>query len=410
MRRRTLRVSGTPLPSARHSHNSFMLAMDPGRSTDTGSTTGFYMRARPLVWGSDELSLAPHAPKSFHRPFQAVEAHDDLRLEDLSHRPSIEQRPPWRRLSITHAAFPPSPNIALHVATPEQGYLTMARRHNPTSLPHYSNIPENSTQPDASPTRSTRSFSRSLSQMSPFVRMDPPPPYVPRDTPDSPPYTMPGGYPPSPTTCSANHMTQSSPYPPSPARCATLQREAHLSPSDVHPSSCCCSLSRSATCTFVPECSPPSPCRPLTISCEHDDAVTVRITPHAQLSSCSRWLTSSRHPACHGRSPSTAHCPHTSRWGSNVMQVAILLRPDSHCGCPNRQDMPKRKSPFSCSYILPFALLLPFMLFMMWIVPSRPPSSHAPPSHTLTSPLFWRALSSLLSYVFRMLRDVDTKM
>ena len=70
-----------------------MLAMDPGRSTDTGSTTGFYMRARPLVWGSDELSLAPHARKSFHRPSQAVGAHDDPRLVDRSRTMDMSPRP-----------------------------------------------------------------------------------------------------------------------------------------------------------------------------------------------------------------------------------------------------------------------------------------------------------------------------
>ena len=62
-----------------------------------------------------------------------------------------------------------------------------------------------------------------------------------------------------------------------------------------------------------------------------------------------------------------------------------------------------------CTFIVPFIFLIPLGVYAFSALLPSTRASSSSSSSLLHGPLIWRALSSLLSCVFRMMRDADVK-
>ncbi|KAM5544823.1 hypothetical protein V8D89_001721 [Ganoderma adspersum] len=92
----------------------------------------------------------------------------------------------------------------------------------------------------------------------------------------------------------------------------------------------------------------------------------------------------------------------------SVVNISIALPPP--CASPHQDWLYQRISSL-CTILIPLAVIVPIgaYVFSTVLPSSRPPSSSSVSASLLHGPLVWRALSSLLSYVFRTMKDADVK-
>lgn len=385
-----------------------MRSHPPDYSTPLPSmTSSVYMRARPLLWTADDVVRDSRVHISAQQLQRQASLDAGFRVpESTTHAPmsQLRQLPPWRRPSVTNITFPLATDEVRTSLGREQTYrMPCGAPLSPTVAPPSYASPMHSHYAD---THSHRSH------------MDPPPPYMPDDV--SFRCSMPGGYPPSPTMEHATYQVPS--HPPSPRRCArrTCGSLPHAT-SEEHLLSCCCQNCFSATPSSHPRHAFDHPLVPGCVAspigqCHHATSATVHISCRCPSSSPSSSFPQAE--CCRAIQPQTTSRAYSSTRGSlsGVMHFSVPLPHGSSCHCTPQawsSDWLTYKLASSFTRLLPFLILVPFVLYA---IPTLSPScssscsNRSSASQSWNSPLLWRALSGLLTYVFRVLKDVDVKM
>ncbi|KAI0692466.1 hypothetical protein C8T65DRAFT_745126 [Cerioporus squamosus] len=330
-------------------------ALGNGPATAAGATS---------AGGSEKCTSSPNTAGVYMRARPLLWSVDDVARESTSVTPTSSPRdredlPPWRRPSITRCAFPP--------ATVPGKAPQPASRH--------SSIPNPSAQAHPATGRAYDDAPPSYAEMSMSPQMCP----------------VPGAYPPSFVAAEAPQCRPPS-YPPSPT--AYRQR-------------CYSDLWRSSPPAYssaVQSCSAHLPC----------DGAAAGLGLTIQQAGGPYPSSTSPLPACPHSHSSYTHVPiQSSLLGAHslphAMHVTIALQP----GCAAR----KHSAASYGSFLLPLAAAILLFVSLSFGVAgvlscgagygSRASSSNSSSVH---ASLIWRALSSLLSYVFRVLGDGDGKL
>ena len=347
---------------------------------------GIYMRARPMIWDSISSAAtsceAQRLVNEAHR--SQTSAHPDSTRSGL---------PPWRRPSIAHVAF--------QAAQMDRGDVFGPYKHYPNPAPRFDSVPRHH-------------LSRSLTYPSPHKRhtnpyatanasMDPRSELIPSwDT-----YVMPGTYPASPPSTNSPPSYDFPDTCCSTAKCHPMQREGSLlrRPSSIHrgfdscypspPSSPSSSVYTDSTYSS-PSSSPAFDLHLSLYTPSHSSSA-----PHHEGTAASAHTMRLSIPPPATPSSAMQHQP-------SVVNISIALPPP--CSSPHQDWLYHRISSL-CTILLPLAVIIPIGVYVFnTVLPSsRPPSTSSSSASLLHGPLVWRALSSLLSYVFRTMKEADFK-
>ncbi|KAI1792137.1 hypothetical protein LXA43DRAFT_362063 [Ganoderma leucocontextum] len=340
---------------------------------------GIYMRARPMIWDSTSSAATATAHEAHrfgndahHLP---TSAHPDLKCSGL---------PPWRRPSVAQVAFQKAPTYHGHVFrpythTPASQFDAVPRHHVPQSLA-YPPPPHRHPNPYLASNARIDPSSEHLSSM---------------ETPLSA-YSMPGTYPPSPPSTSISPSYDFPESCRSTPRRHTGQRQGSLTRRTRIHHGC-------ESCYPSPPASPSSSIRTDSTcsSPNFSPGLDLHLFLHTPSHSSSALPHESIGVPAHTMRLSI---PPPSPMQPSVVNISIAL--PSPCSS-HRHDRFYHRASSLCTILIPLACLMSLMVYAFGAVfpPTRPSSS----SSLLHAPLVWRALSGLLSYVFRMMKDADVK-